>query len=159
MRDLRTVLGTTCDPHAASLVGHGLDTLSLRIDRQNVTALAVARALASHARIERVHYPLLASHPSHDVAARQLRGGGGLVSFVLRGGRAAASRFVAACRLDPSPTGSGTLVEQPAVTSYPELDDEQLAIIGLPPGLVRLSVGLEETTDVVARVLAALAHE
>lgn len=160
VRDHRGIFGGVCDPHAAMLVGRGMKTLALRVARQNETALAVARALEGHAAIERVFYPGLASHPDHVLACAQMRGFGGVVSFVVKGGRAAASRFVDRLRLAtiaPSLGGTETLVEQPAIMSYSELDEEGLRAVGIDPALIRLSVGIEETDDVVADVLQALA--
>jgi cystathionine gamma-synthase len=160
LRDLRSVLGGVVDPHAAALIGRGMKTLALRIERQNATALAAARALEGHAAVVRVYYPLLESHPDHAIAREQMRGGGGVVSFEVRGGRAAAGRVVDRCRLAliaPSLGGVETLIEQPAVMSYHELDEEQLAAIGIAPGLIRLAAGIEETDAVVADVLQALA--
>jgi cystathionine gamma-synthase len=162
IREARGVLGGVLDPHAAFLVGRGIKTLALRVERQNRTALAVARALASHAAVEGVYYPTLESHPSHAIAARQLAGGGGVVSFVVRGGRTAASRVVDRCRLAtiaPSLGGVETLIEQPALMSYFDLDDAGLAAIGVDPALIRFSVGIEETEDVVNDLLAALEPE
>jgi cystathionine gamma-synthase len=159
VRELRGVLGGVCDPHAAFLVGRGLKTLSLRVRQQNESALAVAHLLAGDARVEQVHYPMLASHPSHAVAARQMVGGGGVVSFVLRGGRSAASRFVDRCRLAriaPSLGGVESLVEQPAIMSFHELDDAELAVLGIGPGLVRFAVGVEETADILGDIRQAL---
>jgi cystathionine gamma-synthase len=109
--------------------------------------------------VARVYYPLLPSHPDHAAACAELRGGGGVVSFVVAGGRAAAGRVVDRFRLAtiaPSLGGVETLVEQPAVMSYHELGDEELAAAGIDPGLIRLAVGVEETSDVVADVLHAL---
>ena len=104
----------------------------------------LARFLAAHPRVERVFYPGLASHPDHDVATRQFRGGfGGMVSFLLRGDLAATARFVDACRLatiGPSMGGVETLIEQPAYMSFYELSSEQRAAIGIADNLVRLSV-------------------
>jgi cystathionine gamma-synthase len=159
IRDLRGVLGGVCDPHAAFLVGRGLKTLSLRVARQNATAMAIAERLADHPRVERVFYPGLASHTSHAIARAQMRGFGGVVSFIVKGGLEAASRVVDAmkiARIGPSFGGVETLVEQPAVMSYYEMTTEQRAAIGIADGLVRLSVGIEETEDLVADVVAAL---
>jgi cystathionine gamma-synthase len=159
IRDLRGVLGGVADPHAAALIGRGIKTLALRVERQNATALAVAEMLDGHLAVERVFYPLLSSHPDHAVAKAQLRGGGGVVSFVVRGGRSGASRVVDRFQLAtiaPSLGGVETLVEQPALMSYHELDEEELAAIGIAPGLIRLAVGVEETADVVADVRHAL---
>ena len=159
LRDLRGVLGTVLDPHAAFLILRGLKTLGLRVGRQNESALAVARALEKHPGIERVYYPLLESHPSYAVARSQMSGGGGVVSFVVRGGREAASRVVDASRLGaiaPSFGGCETLIEQPAIMSYFELSDAELATLGISPALVRLAVGVEETTALVSDLLQAL---
>jgi cystathionine gamma-synthase len=159
LRDSRGVLGSVLDPHAAFLIGRGLKTLGLRVERQNATALAVARAIEGHASVERVYYPGLESHPSHGVAGAQMRGFGGVVSFQVKGGRAAASRVVDGCRLAaiaPSLGGVETLIEQPALMSYFELGPEELEAIGIHPALIRLSVGIEETEDVVRDVLGAL---
>jgi cystathionine gamma-synthase len=160
MRDCRGVLGAVLDPHAAFLIIRGLKTLALRVERQNQTALAVAKALEGHPRIERVYYAFVESHPSCACARAQMRGGGGMVSFVVRGGRAAASAFVDRCRvakIAASFGGAETLVDQPAIMSYFELSPEELRRIDIDPALVRLSVGFEETEDVVASVLDALA--
>jgi cystathionine gamma-synthase len=159
VRDMRGVLGGVCDPHAAFLVGRGLKTLGLRVARQNQTGLAVARALAAHPRVERVFYPLLEGHPSFAAASAQMTGGGGVVSFVVRGGRGAASAVVDGCRLAriaPSLGGVETLIEQPSIMSFFELGPDELAEVGIHPALVRLSVGIEETDDVLADLLGAL---
>lgn len=159
VREMRHVLGGVCDPHAAFLVGRGLKTLALRVERQNATALAVATALEGHPKVARVFHPGLASHPDHAIARAQMRGFGGVVSFVVRGGFEAARRFVDGCRLAtiaPSLGGVETLVEQPAVMSYFELSSEERAAVGIDEGLVRLAVGVEETGDVVDDVVRAL---
>jgi cystathionine gamma-synthase len=159
VRELRNVLGGVLDPHAAFLIGRGLKTLALRVERQNATALEIARALEAHPAIERVYYPLLPSHPSHSVAAAQMRGAGGVVSFIVKGGRSAASGVVDRCQLAkiaPSLGGVETLIEQPAIMSYAELTDSELANIGIDPALIRLSVGVEDAADVVADLLGAL---
>jgi cystathionine gamma-synthase len=159
LRDLRGVLGGVVDPHAAAMIGRGMKTLALRVARQNATALAAASALEGHPAVERVYYPLLASHPDHAVARAQLRGGGGVVSFVVKGGRAAARRVVDGfriARIAPSLGGVETLVEQPALMSFHELDDAELAAIGIDAGLIRLAVGVEETDAVVDDARRAL---
>jgi cystathionine gamma-synthase len=159
VRDLRGVLGGVCDPHAAFLVGRGIKTLGLRVARQNASAQALAERLVAHPRVERVYYPGLPSHASHAVARAQMSGFGGVVSFIVAGGLEAASRVVDAmklARIGPSFGGVETLVEQPAVMSYYEMTTEERTAIGIADGLVRLSVGIEETADLVADVLAAL---
>ncbi|HVU05127.1 MAG TPA: aminotransferase class I/II-fold pyridoxal phosphate-dependent enzyme [Polyangiaceae bacterium] len=159
LRDTRGVLGSVMDPHAAFLVARGMKTLGVRVERQNATALAVARALEASPKIERVFYPGLESHPSHAVARAQMRGFGGVVSFSVKGGRAAASRLVDACKIAtiaPSLGGVETLVEQPVIMSYSELSSEELAKVGIDEALIRLAVGVEETEDVVRDVMTAL---
>jgi cystathionine gamma-synthase len=159
IRELRGILGSTLDPHAAFLIGRGMKTLAVRVARQNATALAVARWLEAHPAVERVYYPMLPSHPSHSVAAAQMLGAGGVVSFVVRGGRAGASRVVDGCRLAriaPSLGGVETLIEQPAIMSYFELGDAELEAIGIDPALIRLSVGIEEADDLIADLANAL---
>jgi cystathionine gamma-synthase len=159
VRDLRGVLGGVCDPHAAFLVGRGLKTLALRVERQNATGLALARALQGHPRVERVFYPGLPSHPSHAVARAQMGGFGGVVSFVVKGGLDEGRRVVDAmriARIAPSFGGVEALVEQPAVMSYYEMTSQERALIGFADGLVRMSVGIEDADDVVADVLQAL---
>jgi cystathionine gamma-synthase len=159
LRDARGVLGPVMDPHAAFLVMRGMKTLGVRVERQNQTALAVARVLEMHPWIERVYYPGLESHPSYAVARSQMRGFGGVVSFVVRGGREAAGRFIDGCKLATIAASLGgveTLIEQPALMSYFELPNEELAKIGIDPALVRLSVGIEDTQDVVNDLLNAL---
>lgn len=159
IRELRSEMGPVADPHAASLIGRGIKTLALRVARQNETALAAARVLSDHPQVERVYYPLLPSHPDHAIAASLMRGGGGVVSFVVKGGRESAARVVDRFRMAkiaPSLGGTETLVEPHALLSYADLDDAALADAGIAPGLVRLSVGIEETADVIRDALAAL---
>jgi cystathionine gamma-synthase len=106
-----------------------------------------------------VWYPLLESHPSFEFASQAMRGGGGVVSFAVKGGRAAASRVVDGCKIAKIASSLGgveTLIDQPAIMSFFELDDEQLAKIEISPALIRLSVGIEETADVLADALGAL---
>jgi len=161
VRDLRGVLGSVCDPHAAFLVARGMKTLGLRVAKQNATALAIAQRLENHEAIERVFYPGLASHPSHAIARAQMRGFGGVISFIVKGGLDGASRVVDALsipRIGPSFGGVETLVEQPAVMSYYEMTTEQRAAIGIADGLVRLAVGIEEAEDLIADLERALAR-
>jgi cystathionine gamma-synthase len=160
IRDLRGVLGAVCDPHAAFLVGRGIKTLSLRVERQNATTLALAERLEKHPRIERVFYPGLASHASHAVARAQMRGFGGVVSFIVKGGLAGASRVIDSvklARIGPSFGGVESLIEQPAVMSYYAMTSEQREAIGIADGLIRLSVGIEDAADLIADIEQALA--
>jgi cystathionine gamma-synthase len=159
LRDARGVFGSVLDPHAAFLIARGIKTLGLRVQRQNASALAIARALEADPRIERVFYPMLESHPSHAIARTQMQGGGGVVSFIVKGGRAAASRLIDAVKLPKIAASLGgveSLIEQPAIMSYSELSEEQLAAIGIDPALVRMAVGVEETADLLLDLEQAL---
>jgi cystathionine gamma-synthase len=150
LRDARGVLGSVLDPHAAFLIARGIKTLGVRVERQNANALAIARLLEADPHIERVFYPMLESHPSHAIARAQMRGGSGVVSFIVKGGRAAASRLVDAVKIPKIAASLGgveSLIEQPAIMSYSELSSEELAKVGIDPALIRLAVGVEDTDD------------
>jgi methionine-gamma-lyase len=155
----RTLLGGTLDPFAAWLVLRGIKTLALRMERHNQNALAIARALESHPAVARVLYPGLPSHPQHELARQQMSGFGGMLSFELRGGREAGVRFVESTRLAVLAVSLGsveTLVEHPASMSHSLLNDEELHQAGIPPGLIRLSVGIEDPHDLIADIRQAL---
>lgn len=159
LREGRGVTGCVLDPHAAFLIGRGLKTLGLRMERQNASGFCVAEQLEKHPKVARVFYPGLASHPSHAVAARQMRGFGGVVSFIVEGGREAASRVADGCelaRIAPSLGGVETLIEQPAIMSFFELSTDELQALGIDPGLIRLSLGIEDTEDVMVDLRRAL---
>jgi cystathionine gamma-synthase len=159
VRDVRHVLGGVLDPHAAYLVLRGMKTLAVRVAQQNRTALALAQALERHPRVRQVWYPGLPSHPHHVVARELMSGFGGVVTFAVRGDLRAVGRFVDACRIPriaPSLGGVESLIEQPALMSYFELDPEQRQAIGITDDLVRFTVGIEDTEEVVSDVLRAL---
>jgi methionine-gamma-lyase len=155
----RSMLGGSLDPFAAWLLLRGMKTLALRMQRHNRNALAVARALESHPAVTRVIYPGLPSHPQHELAARQMSGFGGMVAFELSGGREAGTRLVESTRLALLAVSLGsveTLIEHPASMSHAPLTEEQLRQAGIPPGLVRLSVGIEDADDLIADLKQAL---
>jgi len=159
LRDLRGITGAVLDPHAAFMISRGLKTLALRVVQQNASALAVARALEKHSQVESVFYPFLESHPSFKIATEQMHGGGGVVSFIVKGGKAAASRVVDGSRLATLAASLGgveTLIEQPSIMSFFELSPVELAQIGIDPALIRLSVGVEEPDDLIKDLVAAL---
>jgi len=153
------VLGCNLGAFEAWLLLRGLRTLSLRVERQNATALAVARHLASHVAVARVHYPGLPSHPQHLLARRQMTGYGGVMSFVVGGGRDAALEFMQRLRLFTQAVSLGgieALAMHAATTWSGTLTEEQTLSSGIDPGLVRLSVGLEEPVDLIADLDQAL---
>ncbi|MBI3786553.1 MAG: aminotransferase class I/II-fold pyridoxal phosphate-dependent enzyme [Deltaproteobacteria bacterium] len=159
IRDLQGITGAVPDPFASYLLIRGIKTLALRIARQNENATRVAEFLAAHPKVDRVHYPSLASHPEHQIATRQMRGFGGVVSFEVHGNIDAASRLVDACqipRIAPSLGGVESLIEQPALMSFYELTTEERLQVGIKDTLVRYSVGVEDASDLIADLQQAL---
>jgi methionine-gamma-lyase len=152
--------GGNAAPLEAFLALRGLKTLALRMERHSANALAVATRLERHPGVERVLYPGLASHPQHDLAQRTLRDGmaGGMLSIDLAGGRPAGERFLDALQVAVHATSLGsveTLCSHPASSSHRQLDDAALAAAGLTPGMIRVSIGLEDADDLVADLRAA----
>lgn len=151
--------GGSLDPHAAFLLHRGMKTLGVRVRHQNETGLRVARFLAKHPAVERVHYPGLEYHPDHVRAATLFEGFGSTFSFDLVAGAAAADRFMAAARLPvmaPSLGGVDTLVMRPAQISHANLSPEERAELGIGDGLVRISLGLESVDDLLEDIEQAL---
>lgn len=152
-------IGASADPFAAWLLLRGIKTLPLRMERHTANAGQVAALLDNHPKVERVYWPGLVDHPTHDVAERVLDGFGGMLSFDLRGGRPAGRRFIEATRvahLAPSLGGPETLVSHPASTTHRQLDAGALAAAGIGEGMVRMSVGLEDAADLLEDLTAAL---
>ncbi len=155
----REITGASLHPEAAYLLLRGLKTLPLRVARQNESALAIARRLETADGVAAVHYPGLTSHPAHAVAARQMRGFGGVLSFSLEGGMAAVERFLPALRRAHLAANLGaveTVAGTPATTSHVECTPEERAALGIPEGLVRYSVGIEDVEDLIADLEQAL---
>lgn len=153
------VVGSVISPLDAWLALRGIRTLAMRVDRQNRTALSLARFLAGHPLVAGVNYPGLADHPQHDLAKRQMRGFGGLLSFELEGGYQAAEKLISALRVpnrSASLGGAHSLVVQPAAMWAQDLTADEIAEAGVPPGLVRLSVGLEAEADLREDFVQAL---
>lgn len=151
IRKVQIDTGGTIAPHSAFLVLRGMETLHVRMDRHSANALAVARHLEA-AGLKTVSYPGLPSHPQFDVAQRQLRAGGGMMAFELAD-RATAERFLDALALPPRTASLGsvrTIAVHPPSSTHRQLSSAELAAIGIPDGLVRVSVGLEEIDDLIA---------
>jgi methionine-gamma-lyase len=160
VRERVIYLGGSMDPGAAYLLIRGLRTLELRVLRQCETAMAVARFLELHPKVARVHYPGLASHPSHRLARAQMSGFGGMLAFEMKGGLAAARRFCDRARiflLAASLGGVESLIVLPEYTSHYNMSAQELAAAGVGPGTVRVSVGLEDAADLIADLKQALA--
>ncbi|HEX5261691.1 MAG TPA: PLP-dependent transferase [Gaiellales bacterium] len=151
--------GATMAPDTAWLVRRGLRTLHLRLERSAQNAAGVAAFLAAHPRIATVRYPGLASDPQHRVAARVLRGYGGMVTFDVDGGRQAAEAAMDACRLILRATSLGgveSTISHPASTSHRQLSPVELRVAGISDGSLRLSVGIEHQDDLIADLDRAL---
>lgn len=145
-------LGGCLDPHACALLHRGMKTLALRVVAQNANALALAQALHAHPAVARVHYPGLASHPAHERAARLFRGFGGVLSFAPKGGVAAADALLAGLTIPivaPSLGGVETLVSMPARTSHLGMAPDERRALGIGDDLIRVSVGIEATEDLI----------
>lgn len=156
----RRLLGTMLDPAAGVAVSRGLKTLDVRMQRHNANALVVAEALQGMPGVAAVHYPGLASHPDHAIAARQMRGFGGMVTVDLAGGYEAATRAYDRLRLFQRAASLGgveSLCSLPVLTSQAGWSDAQLAQAGVTRGMLRLSVGLEDAADLVDDLRQALA--
>lgn len=160
LHHFREINGAALAPGDAYSLLRGMKTLALRVERQNHNALAIARWLASHPQVEAVHYPGLPSHPHHAVAAEQMRGFGGVLSFSVRGGLDAIRRFLPRLRYAHLAANLGsveTVVGPPMVTSHVECTPEERAAAGIPEGLVRYSAGIEAVEDLQADLAQALA--
>ena len=146
---LRTA-GPSISPFNAWVVLKGLETLQLRMHAQSAAALELANWLESHPRVARVYYPGLRSHPQHELAKRQQRGFGSVVSFEVKGGRAAAWRVIDAARLMSVTANLGdvkTTIIHPASTTHGRISQQARDAAGISDGLVRIAVGLEAVTD------------
>ncbi len=159
VRDALGVLGGIVDAHSAWLLLRGLKTLALRMERHNQNGLRIAGWLEEQPRVRSVWYPMLASHPDHETAARSLRGGGGVVTFELDTDLDGAIRFTDACRMPyiaPSFGGVESLVEMPATMSFWDVDREERLELGITDSLIRYACGIEDADDLIADLDRAL---
>jgi len=157
---LQNAIGAVPGPNDAWLVLRGIKTLDVRMERHSANAEAVARFLAAHPKVSRAIYPGLPDHPQHDLARRQMRRFGGMVSFEVRGGLDAARRVCSATRifaLAESLGGVESLIESPALMTHASIPRELRLARGLQEGLIRLSVGIEDAEDLIADLDEALA--
>jgi cystathionine gamma-lyase len=157
---LQNALGAVPGPFDSFLTLRGIKTLALRMERHCANALAIAQFLASHSKIERVHYPGLPSHPQHALARRQMTGGyGGIVTAVLKGSLDDARRMLERCHLfslAESLGGVESLIEHPGLMTHASLPAAMRASLGIGDGLIRLSVGIEDAQDLIDELRQAL---
>jgi cystathionine gamma-synthase len=160
VRKLRGIMGAINSPHNIYLLERGLKTFELRMQRHNDNGQRIADFLAGHPRVEKVYYPGLPSHPYHEVATRQMRGFGGVVTFLVKGAdwkqTAAIVDRVKIARIAPSLGGVESLIEQPLVMSYYEVPPEDRRRFGIPDNMIRLSCGIENAEDLIEDLRQAL---
>jgi O-succinylhomoserine sulfhydrylase len=159
VKNLMRHTGPSMSPFNAWVLVKGLETMSLRVERQAASALAVARALEDHPKVTRVIYPWLESHPQHELATRQMLGGGTVITFEIDGGKAEAFALMNALRIVDISNNLGdakSMVTHPATTTHRRLGPEARAAMGITDGTVRISVGLEDTQDLIEDLAAAL---
>jgi len=159
IRNLHKSMGGLIDPHCCYLLLRGLKTFPLRVQKQNDSALKVARFLESHPRVKKVYYPFLESHRHYKIAKEQMAGGGGVVTFEIKGNINTAKRFLDAlrlCYIGPSLGGVETLITHPALVSYYDYNRKQRYKLGLTDTLFRLAVGIEDVEDIIADLNRAL---
>lgn len=157
---LQRSAGAGLAPMDCWLVARGIKTLAVRMEQHNKNGMAVAQFLAGHPKVHRVHYPGLASHPQHRLAAQQQRGFGAMLSFDL-GNLDAASRLlnhVRLCSLAESLGGVETLISHPGMMTHASMPAEVRQSVGITDGLVRISVGIEDQEDLIADLTQALSH-
>jgi cystathionine gamma-synthase len=152
IRNLHKSMGGLIDPHCCYLLLRGLKTFPLRVKKQNESALEIARYLENHPRVKRVYYPFLESHPHYKVAKEQMSGGGGVVTFDIKGNINDSKRFMDAlklCYIGPSLGGVETLITHPALVSYYDYSRKERYKLGLTDTLFRLAVGIEDVEDII----------
>ncbi|XP_059641640.1 cystathionine gamma-synthase 1, chloroplastic-like [Cornus florida] len=157
--NLHNIMGGALNPNAAYLIIRGMKTLHLRVQQQNSTALRMAKILEAHPKVKRVYYPGLPSHAEYDLAKRQMTGFGGVVSFEVDGDLMTTAKFIDALKIPyiaPSFGGCESIVDQPAIMSYWDLDQSGRAKYGIMDNLVRFSFGVEDFEDLKADILQAL---
>ena len=153
LKFLQNAVGGVPGPLDSFLVLRGLKTLHVRMERHAQNALALARFLEQHPQVEKVTYPGLASHPQHALAARQMKGFGGMLTFVVRGGLPAARAFLREVRLfalAESLGGVESLIEHPAIMTHASVPRDTREALGISDGLIRVSCGIEAVDDLIA---------
>ena len=161
VKNLMRHTGPAMSPFNAWVLVKGLETLSLRVNRQHENAIVLATALETHPRVTTVLHPWLPSHPQHDLARSQMGGGGSVVTFVIDGGKDEAFRVMNALEVVDISNNLGdakSLVTHPATTTHRRLTPEARAAVGITDGTIRISVGLEDPLDIVEDVVTALAQ-
>ncbi len=151
--------GPALSPFNAWVLSKSLETLGVRIQRHSENALAVAKHFENHPRLEWLKYPFLPSHPQYDIAQKQMQAGGGIVCFEIKGGLESGRRFMDNLQilsLTPNLGDSRSIASHPASTTHSKLSEEERQKVGITPGLIRISVGLEHVDDIIYDIEQAL---
>ncbi len=160
VRKLRGILGGINSPHNMYLLERGLKTFALRMQRHNENGQRIAEFLDSHSRVEKVYYPGLTTHPSHEIAKRTMKGFGGLITFLVRNADwKQTAAVIDACtipKIAPSLGGVESLIEQPFVMSYFDYTPEERKYFGIDDNMIRMSCGIEDSEDLIADLKQAL---
>ncbi len=152
IRNLHKSMGGLIDPHCCYLLLRGLKTFPLRVKQQNESALKIAKFLENHPRVKKVYYPFLKSHRHYKIAKKQMSGGGGVVTFEIKGNINTAKRFLDAlklCYIGPSLGGVETLITHPALVTYYDYTRKERYALGITDTLFRLAVGIEDVEDLI----------
>lgn len=151
--------GPSMSPFNAWVLSKSLETLALRMDRHCDNALYVAQKLEGHAQLENVSYPFLPSHPHHAIAKKQMKAGGGIITITLKGGYEAAKQFLdklQMIKISPNLGDARSIVTHPASSTHCKLSEEERLKVGITPGLIRISIGLENKEDILNDLVHAL---
>ena len=155
---MKDMTGAVIGPFEAFLIARGMKTLDIRMERHSANAMKIAEFLESDKHVKKVTYPGLKSHPRYDIAKKQMKLPGGMITFELNATREQTEQFINSlelCTLAVSLGDAETLIEHPASMTHSPLSEEELAEAGLTPAMVRLSVGLEEPNDIIDDIKSA----
>ena len=153
--------GPSMSPFNAWILSKSLETLDVRMHRHCESALALAKALEGHPAVNWVRYPFLSTHPGHEIAKKQMKAGGGIVTFELKGGTEAGTRFMNALKMLSLTSNLGdtrSIASHPASTTHSKLSEKEKSAVGITPGLIRISVGLEHFEDIRSDIYQALEY-
>ena len=151
--------GPALSPFNAWVLSKATDTLEIRMDRHSSSALNIAQKLENHPKIKSLRYPFLPSHPQHEIARKQMKNGGGIVCFELKGGLESGKKFLNALRMLSLTANLGdakSIASHPASTTHAKLSEQERQAVQITPGLIRISVGLEHPDDILGDILQAL---
>jgi O-succinylhomoserine sulfhydrylase len=151
--------GPSLSPFNAWVLSKSLETLALRMDRHCENALHIARALEGNSKLENVSYPFLPSHPNYNIAKKQMKGGGGIITITVKGGYEAAKLFLdklQMIKISPNLGDARSIATHPASSTHCKLSEAERLTVGITPGLIRVSIGLENKEDILNDLLQAL---